>query len=170
MPDQSAASDILEIRPPLDLEPKNGLGSVAGALVSTRPKTSALMVSNKNQRAPALSTDDQLPTIEVIPEPIPAFDQVTLASFISIQSLLVQFSHPQVRADFVNQKFGFNINPDLLTKIDELRWTLLPRWQSGSIVSTNIRSQVAAHHAAELLRMSDDPLLTDSDSLDECLT
>ena len=82
-----------------------------------------------------------------------ASDVSPWALAISIQSLLNQFSHPKVRADFYNKKFGCNINPNLLRKIDELRFCFLPRWQDGSLTAaTNINAQ---HHMLQLLFQSD---------------
>ena len=57
----------------------------------------------------------------------------TLSKAIALQSLLAKFSHPMIRADFVNGKFGWNINLTLLPQLDELRWSLVPRWQSGDL-------------------------------------
>lgn len=96
--------------------------------------------------------------------------QPILMTMVSIQSLLVQFSHSKVRADFVNQCFGCNINPKLLPRIDNLRWLLLPRWQSGSLATTNVRSQAASYHWNHLIRQSDELFLTDTDAMEECLT
>ena len=63
---------------------------------------------------------------------VPDFVQSNKIEYIlSCQSLLSQFNSVQVRSDFVNGKFGNSLDPDILPKIDELRWTLCPRWQGG---------------------------------------
>ena len=44
-----------------------------------------------------------------------------LEEVIGLQGLLLHFSNLQVRADFVNGKFGPNIDPRI-SSLDELRW------------------------------------------------
>jgi hypothetical protein len=88
-------------------------------------------------------------------------DVPALATWVSVQSLLVQFSSPRVRADLINGKFGCHINPQLLLKLDDLRWTLLPRWQSGSIITIDTRKTVVVDHMFNLLNKSDELLLMD---------
>lgn len=58
--------------------------------------------------------------------------QPSLSSAIAVQSLLAQFAHPDVRGDFINGRFGLNVNSNLLPRLDELRWSIFPRWQCGS--------------------------------------
>ena len=89
---------------------------------------------------------------------------------VSIQSLLAQFAHPQVRADLHNGKFGYNVNPNILGQIDDLRWTLMPRWQNGGLVSAQTRSDYAANHMIKLLEKSTDVLSSDPNSLEAGLT
>ena len=55
-----------------------------------------------------------------------------LEEVIGLQGLLVHFSNLQVRADFVNGKFGPNIDPSILSSLDELRWSLFPQWHAGA--------------------------------------
>ena len=87
---------------------------------------------------------------------------------ISIQSLLNQFSHPRVRADFYNGRFECNISPSMLPKLDELRWCLLPRWQGGSLTAaTNIRAE---DHMQQLLAQTDNLLLTDVNDVAACVS
>jgi len=77
-----------------------------------------------------------------------------LAMVVSLQSLLAQFSHPQVRGDFLNCKFGSNINPILLTQLDMIRWTVCPRWLRGDFAAADKRSRIAANHIQKLLSRS----------------
>ena len=87
---------------------------------------------------------------------------------ISIQSFLNQLSHPRIKADFNNKKFGCNINPNLLPKLDELMWCLLPHWQGGSLTAaTSIR---ADHHMQQLNAQNDSLLLTVMDNISACVS
>ena len=85
----------------------------------------------------------------------------TLSKAIALQSLLAQFSHPMVRADFVNGRFGWNINPTLLPQLDELRWSLVPRWQSGDLTCSIRDCGPAARILQQLLGESDEVILSD---------
>lgn len=118
------------------------------------------------------------PVVSIKPKPLPiipsptqlSMSQTELTTMVSFQSLLVQFSHPQVRADFACGVFGCNINPSLLPRIDQLRWTLLPRWQSGSVNTPNLRMAMAAQHWAHLVARSERLFLTDNEDAEQCLT
>ena len=93
-----------------------------------------------------------------------------LTKIISIQSLLVQFSHPSVRADFINGRFGEpSINTSLLERIDELRWTLMPRWIGGEIAELQ-RSASAAYHFDEMMNGSEAPFITNVNQIERCMT
>lgn len=83
------------------------------------------------------------------------------STVISLQSLLCQFSHPKVRADFINGRFGPSIRPTLLSKIDDLRCTIFPRWQSGGLKGAAERSAAAVLHLSKLLSLSTDLLILD---------
>ena len=52
---------------------------------------------------------------------------------IGLQGLLIHLSNLQVRADFVNGKFGPDIDPQMLSSLDELRWSLFPQWHAGAL-------------------------------------
>jgi hypothetical protein len=95
-------------------------------------------------------------------------DALSLATWVSVQSLLIQFSNAQVRADLINGRFGCHINPQLLNRIDDLRWTLLPRWQSGSLSTPKDRERKVVDHMIKLLSRSEELLLVDSP--EKCLT
>jgi hypothetical protein len=101
-----------------------------------------------------------------------SLDHSDLASLVSFLSLLIQFPHPQVRADFINHQFWININLNLLPKIDDLHWSLLLHWQRSIIGqnTTSTRSQVAAHHLSQLLCKIDELLFIDTDAISDCLT
>ena len=97
--------------------------------------------------------------------PVNAFcenEDIDMTEVVSIQSLLMQFSVPSVRADFVNGKFKSRFeNIDFLPMIDELRWTLLPRWKGSGYESIRARSSIAMYHFRELLRRSSSTMLID---------
>jgi hypothetical protein len=85
-----------------------------------------------------------------------------LAKAIGIQSLLTQFAHPQVRAHFLNQRFALPASQKLLQKLDELRWTLFPRWHGGSLDSTvNLHARSAEHLNSLILQHQQPFVLTD---------
>ena len=94
-------------------------------------------------------------------------DVSSLSIWASVQSLLVQFSSAQVRADLINGKFGGHINPQLLNRIDDLHWTVLPRWQSGILSTPSDRERMVVEHMIKLLSKSEELLLVDSP--DKCL-
>lgn len=78
-------------------------------------------------------------------------DDGDLGKVIRIQSLLLQFSHPQVRSALLQGKF--NVPADettLLQQIDQLRWILLPAYD----VSSSRCCEIAAGHFTELLARS----------------
>lgn len=100
--------------------------------------------------------------------PVTQKQLANVATGIAIQSLLGQFSSPKVRADFVNKSFGPNINPDLLSLIDDLRWTLMPRWQRGSLTSSSDRRLAAVDHMRKLLAKADEVMVTNNEG--DCLT
>lgn len=86
--------------------------------------------------------------------PATSFSEENLVTIVGFQSLLMQFSHPQVRADFMNGCFGLNINPGLLSKLDDFRWTLFPRWQSGGLAAATERNKLAVMHLQKLMKKS----------------
>ena len=75
---------------------------------------------------------------------------------IAIESLLSQFAHPGVRADLVNRKFACNVNPNLLPEIDNLRWTLFPRWLGSGLEAAAESYQRAAEHLRRLVGRSEE--------------
>ena len=79
-----------------------------------------------------------------------------LPSVASVYTLLIQFSSPRVRADLISGKFGPNVNPGIIHMLDQLRWTILPRWQHGSIIDPGTRCNVAAVHLTQLISRSED--------------
>jgi hypothetical protein len=89
---------------------------------------------------------------------------------LAYQSLLSQFSNTQVRADFVNGKFGPAINPHVLPQLDELRWTLFPRWQGGVLEEPNSAFRLARVHADKLLARSAEVAATSVEAMSDGLT
>ena len=79
------------------------------------------------------------------------------AMVLAISSLLQQFSHVNVRGDFVHGKSSMNLNPDLLPMIDQLRCILIPRWGSGGLSYNLPRNREAFMHYKLLISRSQDP-------------
>ena len=75
-----------------------------------------------------------------------------MCHILQLQALLGQFAHPKVRADFLNNKFNWTINPNVLPRIDDLRCLLFPRWNGASQLdgSSLQREAQAAHHLKAL--------------------
>jgi len=86
-----------------------------------------------------------------------------LTTLLAIESLLAQFAHTKVRADFASGSFASNVDTRLLPHIDELRWSLFPRWTKGTIMEVSKRNQGAANHCIELLNRSKALLRTGED-------
>lgn len=63
--------------------------------------------------------------------------------------------HPRVRADLINHKFDLKTNKKFLLKLDELKWTLFPRWNGGSLVASDRYNAGAAYHLVQLLYQCD---------------
>ena len=84
---------------------------------------------------------------------------------LSCQILLAQFGSTQVRADFVNGKLGPSVNPFTLPQLDELRWSLFPRLQGGSLKEPNFAIKAAKTHAEKLLAMSRDVAATSAEAI-----
>lgn len=90
---------------------------------------------------------------------------------ISVQALLSQFSHPKVRADFINNKFGIHINAMLLPKIDLLRWRLFPVWQGNrGFEEANNNNTMAAKDLQSLLSKSKSLFQLGGDAIDDSLS
>jgi len=93
-----------------------------------------------------------------------------LSTLVTLQSLLMQFSNVKVRADFANGKFGPNVNPDLLHRIDDLRWTIFPRWPGGNFQSARNRNASAVKHIRKLLSKSEEFFMVDDQEYEEALS
>ena len=147
------------------------LRSVEPAITFSGPVNSPLIAPAASAREVAENFSIPLTTVKNarVLEPM-VLTELQLTTIISVQSLLVQFSHSRVRADFVGGKFEDNINPNLLSRMDDLRWLLFPSWSSGGFESAVLRSQKAAYHLILLLNQSTTLLVADEDSLEECLT
>ena len=80
-------------------------------------------------------------------------DPDNLSLILRLQALFMQFSHSRVRADFINNKFNWTLNPNLLEKLDDVRCLLFPRWVGGSLeCQPPHRSYGAAVHLSCLAR------------------
>ena len=94
-----------------------------------------------------------------------------ICSILKIQSLLNQFSHPRVRADFLNHKFSWIINPSLLQKLDGLRCLLFPRWTCGHLDGQpGHRDLQAARHLRFLISKDNSPCIFPGDEVSDALT
>jgi hypothetical protein len=108
--------------------------------------------------------------VELAPAGLPEPTESILTEVVMLQSLLAQFAHPQVRADLVAGLFGFNINSSILPVLDELRWTLFPRWRGGGFEMSRATSRAASQHLQLLIAKSEKLLITNYNSIDLCLT
>lgn len=157
----------------------NGLASASGAGNTNLPADATKQTSEVKQ--PIFSLKDTGTT-----QKIPGFGYGELKStfqpthtelsvemlvkVVSLQALLAQFSHLQVRADFINGCFGPGVNPDLLTLLDDFRWTVFPRWQQGGLAGSSDRSKSAVSHLLRLLNRSRDLLNLNTFTSDKSLS
>ena len=74
----------------------------------------------------------------------------TLTFAVGLQGLLSQFGNSKVRADFVNGKFGGHCSPERLTALDEIRWSLFPRWTPCTLEHPGDNFVRAADHLEKL--------------------
>jgi hypothetical protein len=58
---------------------------------------------------------------------------------IKLQSLLMQFIHPQVRYDLLSGKFGVEISEDRLVDMDHIRRVIIPPWRGASVVNMELQ-------------------------------
>lgn len=79
-----------------------------------------------------------------------------LVHTIAVQSLLAQFSHAQVRADFICGKFGINVNPNILPALDIVRCSLCPRFHGRICELTDMVNVSAAMDMCKLLDQADE--------------
>lgn len=84
---------------------------------------------------------------------------VMVSKIIMVQSLLNQLAQTKVRADFVNGGFGDEIRMEWLSELDQLRWTLFPRWLGLDSKVAPILYDRAATHMRLLLNKSESPLV-----------
>ena len=111
----------------------------------------------------SLVNTDQQVDHKSVPSPNGSLDSneveifASMPSAISIWSLLNQFNNVNVRADFINGRFGATVNPDWLPNLDEVSWTLMPRWQGRSFSKQLQRSSLAAETMKKLIARSEDP-------------
>ena len=71
---------------------------------------------------------------------------------LKLISLLMQMTSPTVRGDFISGVFGPTMNPDILSSIDQIRWSVIPRWQTDGRCSTKYIE--ASEHLDRLLNRS----------------
>ena len=108
-------------------------------------KTDLILPANDETEPTILS-----PVVANHSSPADQAGELVLPTVMAFQSLLNQFSHPKVRTDFRDGRFGVRINPSLLPKIDELRWLLFPAW-SGKGMNENITRNICAARRIQLL-------------------
>ena len=85
----------------------------------------------------------------------------SLAMLLFVESMLNQFAHTKVRADLINGKFS-SINPNILDRLDELRGSLFPRWQTMD--NSIKRYTAAALKVKNLMNQETDILILNSDN------
>ena len=100
------------------------------------------------------------------------FSKNEICSVLRLQSLLVQFSHPQVCADFINSKFNWTINPTILSRIDDLRCLLFPRWTGASSMGNDPsqRKLLAARHLRSMISRENSLLVLPGEDAEKSLT
>ena len=93
-------------------------------------------------------------------------DEVTRNAFkLKVIALLMQMNSAVVRGDFLKGKFGPTINTQILPALDQMRWTILPRWQSEG--SCSARFLEAAQHLDSLVEKSRATFKLDMSSNDQ---
>ena len=102
--------------------------------------------------------------------PVESKVATSLTSTLSLQGLLSQFGSSRVRADFVNERFECCCTPDRLAALDEIRWTLFPRWTSGSLEHPGDTFVKAAAHLEKLLLKSEELFFVDGMSTSQSFT
>ena len=118
-----------------------------------------------------LPMDGRIPTkSENSPQDEERTNSQILANILSIQSLLSQFSHPRVRGNFLNGKFGWKVNPTLLPRIDKLRCLLFPRWSIGTLAEATQRNMAASIHLQSMVFEHDTILQLPGEEAGESLT
>ena len=82
---------------------------------------------------------------------------VGMEEVIALHSLLLQFSHPKVRGDFLSGELRSHVDnsEDWLHKLDALRVAVMPQWHGSETVMKQ-RAKVAAHHISGILRKSEE--------------
>ena len=96
--------------------------------------------------------------------------QQVLPAVIALQSLLTQFSHPQVRGHFASGRFGWRINPLWLPRLDELKCVIFPRWLGGGLYVAAERSVSASKQLSLLLQKNSAKFVLPTEEASESLT
>ena len=65
--------------------------------------------------------------------------------------------------------FGPNLNPSILPQLDELKWSLFPRWLGGLDVSGDNYKR-ASWHICKLLAKEEGTFFSDLESLEDCFS
>ena len=79
-----------------------------------------------------------------------------LTKVVAYQGLLQQFSHPQVRADLINNRFGDSKISFTLEALDILRCSVFPQWTGGSLEGSSGSDSTAAVHLINLMADSEE--------------
>ena len=78
-----------------------------------------------------------------------------VTEMIKLQSLLMQFIHPQVRCDFLNGEFaGLDASEPLLLDIDHVRRILIPPWRGSSASAMQFTANNSLAHFQSLINRS----------------
>ena len=74
---------------------------------------------------------------------------------VNIISLLMQLKSPKVRGDIINGAFQAGVDPNMLQVLDQVRWCIVPRWQSVGFTSNKSRAKLAVEYMENLINRSD---------------
>ena len=92
-----------------------------------------------------------------VPQKCGAKDSSVLEESVALQPLLLQFSHPKVRGDFLHGEFSsYSENPQwALQKLDMIRVAVMPQWH-GSETVVRQRTKSAAKHITSIIQKSEE--------------
>jgi len=135
--------------------PQQDLGGKRGQSGGSN-SSSGTIVPNLDLPNEAASLSQPRETVNVRTSEAAADLKDVTSTVIRLNSFLSQFSHPMVRADFINGRFSRDIDRKIMPIIDELRWKLLPQWVGGALDCTTDRVDYTKVHLLKLIRRSED--------------
>jgi hypothetical protein len=81
---------------------------------------------------------------------------VDLSEVLKLQSLLMQFIHPQVRSDFLCGLLNVQASKSLLSDLDRIRAVIIPPWRGSSTVTLRAQLDLSREHLMSLVRGTTD--------------